>query len=152
MFVREIMTTQPICFLATDTIQHAASLMRQHEVGALPVVESQNHRRLLGIVTDRDLCTRLIADGAGPSTPVSRAMTPNPITCKSDDSMAICESLMQSHAVRRLPVVNDAGICIGIVAQADVVMHDNAHNVQRTLMAISKPDGRAEPQRTILSA
>ena len=152
MLVREIMSTQPICCLASDTIQRAASLMREHRVGALPVVESQNHRRLVGIVTDRDLCVRLIADGAGPSTPVSRAMTPNPVSCNSNDSLAVCESLMQAQAVRRLPVVNDVGICIGIVAQADIVLHDTAQNVQRTLREISRPDGGSRVEPIILSA
>ncbi len=152
MLVREIMSTQPICCLATDSIQRAANLMREHRVGALPVVESQNHRRLLGIVTDRDICVRLIAEGAPAATPVSRAMTPNPITCNSNDTLAVCESLMQTHAVRRLPVVNDIGICIGMVAQADIVLHDTPQNVQRMLREISKPNGRTEPQRTILSA
>ena len=151
MLVQEIMTTQPVCCVPEDTIQHAASLMREHGIGALPVVESQNHKRLLGIVTDRDLCVRLIADGAGASTPVSRAMSPNPVTCKASDTLAACEGMMQMRAVRRLPVVNDAGICIGIVAQADIAMHDTAKNLQQTLKAISKPDGQ-HTQRTILSA
>ena len=152
MLVREIMSTQPICCVASDSVQHAASQMREYRVGALPVVENQNHRRIVGIVTDRDICVRLIADGAGPSTPVSRAMTPNPVTCNSNDSLAVCESLMQAQAVRRLPVVNDVGICIGMVAQADIVLHETAQNVQRMLREISRPDGGKKLERTILSA
>jgi CBS domain-containing protein len=126
--------------------------MRQHKVGAIPVVESQTHRRVVGIITDRDICVRRIADGAAASTSVARAMTPNPITCRSDDTLAVCESLMQTHAIRRLPVINDAGICIGMVAQADVVLHDNPQNVQRMLREISRPDWQADTHRTILSA
>lgn len=152
MLVREVMSTQPACCLATDSIQHAANLMRQHKVGAIPVVESQVHRRLVGIITDRDICIRLIADGGAASTPVAHAMTPSPVTCRSDDTLAVCESLMQSHAIRRLPVINDAGICIGMVAQADIVLHDNPQNVLRMLREISRPDWQAEAHRTILSA
>lgn len=152
MLVRDIMSTQPVCCIATDSIRHAARLMREHQVGAIPVVESQNHRLLVGIITDRDLCMRLIADGAAPSAPVIRGMTPNPITCNSNDSVASCESLMETHAVRRLPVVNDVGICIGMVAQADVILHDNAQNTQRMLREISRPNGKTEIHRIILSA
>lgn len=152
MVVREVISTQPACCLANDSIQHEANLMRQHNVSAIPVVESDAYRRLIGIIIDRDICVRLIVGGATASTSLARAMTPSPVTCRSDDTLAIGEEFMQPHAIRCLPVINDAGSCIGMIAQTDVVLYENPQNVLRLLREISRPGWQAVTHRTILSA
>ena len=143
MKVKQVMSKSLVCCTPTDSSRHAAELMKQHQIGALPIVQSQEKKLLLGIVTDRDLSIKLIAEGLGVSIPVSEVMTSKPIACSADDSLEACESLMQKHKVRRIPVIDEQGQCVGMVAQADIVLHDDAKHIQRTLNAISAPLSQA---------
>jgi CBS domain-containing protein len=149
MTVKDVMSRNVVCCTSQDTGQHAAKLMKDHQVGSLPVVEDLKTRHLLGIVTDRDLCTKLMADGRNGSTAVSSAMTHNPITCHDDDSLERCESLMQQHKVRRIPVVGRHGECVGMVAQADIALHDDASHIQRMLKMISSPPSTARSSAAV---
>jgi CBS domain-containing protein len=96
-------------------------MMRQHDVGSLPVVESRESARLVGIVTDRDLVTKVVARNRPVDTAVVKdAMTLDPATCQEDDDMERAVALMAERQVRRLPVVDSGGRLSGIIAQADV--------------------------------
>lgn len=139
MKIKEVMSTKLICCTPTDSCRHAAEMMRENQIGALPVVQSIDNRRLAGIVTDRDLSMKLIAEGLPATTPVSVAMSNKPVTCTEDDSLQECESRMQKHRVRRIPIVDQQGLCVGMIAQADIVLHDNARHLQQMLAAISTP-------------
>jgi CBS domain-containing protein len=123
---REIMTLSPACCEPGDTVTDVAQLMRRQNVGSLPVVESRDTMMLIGIVTDRDLTMKVIAEGHDPGTTVVRkVMTPNPITCHPDDQVQKALETMARHQVRRLPVVEN-GKVIGIIAQADIATRLNA--------------------------
>ena len=114
--------------------------MKLHDIGSVPVVADLVSKRLEGIVTDRDLCVSLIAENKDPvTTHIASLMTQNPVTCSPTDQIQLCEDLMREHKVRRIPVVDKQGRCVGIVAQADVVLHDNSDNVHHTLAGISTP-------------
>lgn len=151
MTVKEVMSRNVVCCTLKDTGQHAARLMKDHQVGSLPVVEDLKTRHLMGIVTDRDLCTRLMANGYAASTALSSVMTQNPIACHEDDSLERCESLMQQHKVRRVPVIGKQGECVGMIAQADIALNDDASHIQRILKAISSPPSTASRSAAIAS-
>ncbi len=117
----DIMTKEIVSCVPEDTVEHAATLMKAEDIGPIPVVESHASRRLLGIVTDRDLVMKVIAEGRNPrSTTLKEVMTPNPVTCKADDDIDDAVDAMAEHKVRRIPVVDDSNRLVGIIAQADV--------------------------------
>ncbi len=120
MKVREVMAPNPVCCIAQNSALDAAWLMRAHNLGCLPVVSGPTTRRLIGIVTDRDLCMAVIPRGSAPSSvAVAQAMTVEPIVCSSDDELEDCAALMRKHSLRRVPVVDKHGACIGLISQTD---------------------------------
>lgn len=139
MFVREIMSRDLVWCTPSDTAQAVARLMRDRGVGALPVLSDSASRKLEGIVTDRDLCCRVVADAKlAEATRVADVMTSSPFTCVPENTLEDCEKLMQKHQVRRIPVIDAEGRCVGIVAQADIALHAPAGVVAQTLAEISK--------------
>ncbi|QEE28114.1 CBS domain-containing protein [Terriglobus albidus] len=139
MKVREVMTSNPICCVPEDTAQHVAKLMCEQNVGALPVVADQQSRTLTGIITDRDLCCSVIAQGLDPkNTTIQRYMRQNPVACRDGENLEHCEDAMQKHQIRRVPIVDGEGRCIGIVAQADLALKDRSERVSKTVAEISR--------------
>jgi CBS domain-containing protein len=140
MKVREMMTPEPVCCTPEHTAQKVARILRDQNVGSVPVVLDQQSRTLLGMITDRDLCCAVIADGLDPkTTKIEKMISLNPITCRDGENIDECERLMQSHQLRRIPVVDSEGHCIGIVAQADLALREKPEKVSRTVTEISKP-------------
>ncbi len=116
----DIMTRDPVCCAPDDVAKKAAEMMKAEDVGPLPVVETQS-RRLVGIVTDRDLVLNILARGLDASTTkVSEAMTSDPVCCKEDEPLEDALEKMSTYQVRRLPVVDEQGRIIGLIAQADI--------------------------------
>ncbi|MGA8142988.1 MAG: CBS domain-containing protein [Candidatus Acidiferrales bacterium] len=139
MLVKEIMSRDVICCTPSDTAQAAAKLMKDRGVGALPVVSDSVSRKLEGIVTDRDLCCTVVAGALlAEATRVAEVMMSGPVTCAPENTLEDCEKLMQNHQVRRIPVIDAQGRCIGMVAQADIALHAPAGVVAKTLAEISK--------------
>jgi CBS domain-containing protein len=86
-----------------------ARIMCDQKVGSIPVVMDQKSRKLVGMITDRDLCCSVIADGLDPKvTAIEKFMTLNPVTCRDAENVENCEQLMQEHQIRRIPVVDRA--------------------------------------------
>jgi CBS domain-containing protein len=147
MLVKHLMTSAVVWCTPWDTAQTAARLMKAHGVGAIPVVADPSDPLLEGIVTDRDLCCGIVAAGSDASlVQVGDLMSRIPVTCGPQDTLEECEELMQEAQVRRIPVVNNRGRCIGIVAQADIALHAPASQVASTIKEISK---LARPRREI---
>ena len=122
MNIRDVMTRDPSCCLPSDSAHRAGTLMRRFDVGALPVVDDEEHRRLLGIVTDRDLCLFVVAANRLPAeVKVEECMMRDPVCCAPDDEVRRALELLQSHHVHRLPVVNTHGVLVGIVSLTDLV-------------------------------
>ena len=140
MLVKDLMTVAVVCCTPWDTAQKAASLMKAYGVGAIAVVADLLYPLLEGIVTDRDLCYGVVAAGKNADTVrVADLMTAIPVTCGPEYTVDECLELMQENQVRRVPVVNSRGRCIGIVAQADIALHVPAAQAARTIREISKP-------------
>lgn len=140
MRVQEVMTGEPVCCLSQDTVKAVARLLREEDIGSVPVISDTSLRRLVGIITDRDLVCRVVSEGLDPSTTVIEAfMTRDLVTCRPEQSLESCEKLMQVHQIRRIPVVDRDGRCIGILSQADVARCAQAERVQKTVAEISRP-------------
>jgi CBS domain-containing protein len=143
------MTPDPICCLATDSAQKVAGILCKQDVGAIPVVSDHESRKLIGIITDRDLCCSLVAAGLDPqTTPIEKFVSLNPVACGEGDDLDDCARLMQEHQVRRIPIVDEDGRVIGIVSQADLALKDKAENVARTVAEVS----RRQPMAPVAAA
>ena len=122
----EVMTRNPVACEPGDSIARAAEIMKREDVGSIPVVDSDGSSRLVGIVTDRDIVIRVLAEGrdVGAAT-VSDAMTRNPATCREEDDVQQAVAHMAERQVRRMPVVDAEGRLSGIIAQADIATRVN---------------------------
>lgn len=120
MKASDIMTPHPACVTPADSAERVAQLMVEHDCGALPVVSSHDDHRLMGMVTDRDLAVRGLAQGKGPDTPVHDLMTSDPRSVAPDAKLDEVEKVMAEQRVRRLPVTATDGHVVGIIAQADL--------------------------------
>jgi CBS domain-containing protein len=142
MTCQDVMTTTVTTCPPHASAQAAALIMSEEDVGIVPVVDPETHR-LLGVVTDRDLCLDVVAAGKDPrETLISESLHRSPITCRPRDSIDACLHLMQQHRVRRIPIVDDDGICVGIVSQKDIAMRvPEPRAVHETVREISKSTG-----------
>ena len=142
MRIKDIMTPDPACCTPDTTAREAAGLMRERDCGAIPVVDTREGRRLIGMVTDRDLAVRGFADGRGPETSVRNLMTERPHAARADDEIETVRQVMMQQKVRRVPVTDPNGAIVGIVAQADLARHDDAvsdRELGKVVEAISVP-------------
>ena len=137
----EVMTRQPVCCEPGESIVDVAATMKREDVGSVPVVESHEDKKLIGIVTDRDLVVKVLAGGSAIDRATVRdAMTANPASCRENDDVSKAVSLMSERQVRRMPIVDDAGRLTGIIAQADVATRVNRDETTGELVeAISEP-------------
>lgn len=121
--IREAMTANPTFVEPAATAEQAARLMKSEDVGSLPVCEGE---RLVGVVTDRDLAIRVLAEGKSGETTVGEIASKNVVTIDPSQSLEEAARLMAEHQIRRLPVTEEDGKLVGILAQADVAQsgHD----------------------------
>ena len=138
------MTENPETVTPDASLADAARKMRDLNVGIIPVVESDQNRRLRGVITDRDIAIRAVAEGKdASSTRVSDVMTSNVETCNKNDSVQDVLQLMEREQVRRVPITDREGRLVGIVAQADVATDldsdQGSRRVADTLERISEP-------------
>ena len=135
--VRDAMTDSVRTVTPSQPVTEAASMMKQEDVGALPVVEDDG--RLAGMITDRDIVVRAVAEGKDPSTvTVGDIATKDVVSVDPDYDLDDALQLMAQHQVRRLPVV-DGGRLVGVLAQADIAGEAGPHEVAHVLEEISQP-------------
>ena len=121
MLVRDIMTTYPSVVCRDDSIVRAARVLRDRQIGMLPVIDDLRSRRLLGVLTDRDIVTRWVAGGHDVESPVGDHMTKELLSFVApDDDVASVIQLMRRRKLRRIPVVDQSGRLTGIIALADL--------------------------------
>lgn len=146
VMTRDVSTVTPY-----DRVERAARLMRECDCGALPVVNQDG--RLIGMVTDRDIAIRLVANGVDIRRAiVADCMTSETFSCHANDQLDGCLRQMARHQVRRLPIVNDRNQVIGIISQADLARHAEAwqgrgrrRQLADTVSEISEPS--SDPYR-----
>lgn len=116
--VRDFMTSNPACVSEQDTIRDAAKIMAREDVGVVPVV---NGNKIIGLITDRDIVVRLVAEGKDPaSAHVNEAMSKNIRSLRENASVNDALQLMRSEQIRRVPVVNNNNELVGIVSIGDI--------------------------------
>lgn len=141
MQVQEIMTNNPACCTPTMDLQQVAQKMAQFNCGALPVVEDERNKRIIGIITDRDITCRAVAKGQNPSSLTAADCMTSPVyTVSPDTDLTDCIHVMEEHQIRRVPVSDKSGCCCGMVAQADIVLYTQEQEAGELLREISQPD------------
>jgi CBS domain-containing protein len=144
MKVSDAMTSQVSTAAPTDTVRKVAQVMAHVETGAVPIVENG---KVIGLVTDRDIVLRVVAEGRSFDTPISEAMSEGEVqSVREDDVLADATAKMASHQIRRLVVLNDAGNLAGILSLGDVAKDYGAKQVGKTLEEISAEPADAAAQ------
>ncbi len=134
---RDFMTADPACCRAHTTLDQVAKMMAQYACGEIPVLDSTD--RPIGVVTDRDIVCRVVAEGKNPMAyPAETCMSESVVTVRSDAPIVEVVSAMAHHQVRRVPVVDDEGCCIGIISQADVASVARMGQVAELVRAVSR--------------
>lgn len=145
MNCQDVMTPAPICCVPDDVVIDVARLMRSQDIGAIPVVVDHTSQRLVGMLTDRDLAIRVIAEGRDPrETAVRDVMSMQPVSCQATDVYQQALQAMGEYQLRRIPVVDSAGRLAGIIAQADVATRLAQPSTTGAIVeAISEPGSSA---------
>jgi CBS domain-containing protein len=144
MKIQDIMTKDPSCVTPDATVREAAQVMKREDVGVVPVVDTDSDKRLVGIVTDRDIAIRCVAEGKDGSCRVREVMSSDDLaTCSFSDDVERVMDAMRTEKVRRIPIVDERGSLVGIVSQADVLRKSGDTNrAGETVEEISEPGGR----------
>ena len=133
--IREFMTKNPRTVSPDQTIQDAAKIMRDEDTGVVPITDGDN---LTGVITDRDIAIRAVADGRDGQTTVSEIASQDVVTVDPQQDLDEALRLMAQHQVRRLPVVEEDGKLVGIVSQADVARHGDDARTGEVVEQISE--------------
>ncbi|NBB73073.1 MAG: CBS domain-containing protein [Bacteroidetes bacterium] len=138
--VSDIMTEVPATCSVDDDVGTAAKALAEHDCGALPVVEDTSPRRPRGMITDRDIVMRTVAEDINPlKMKVADVMTNGALIVNDDDPVETCLNVMKDNQVRRIVVVDGTGACCGIVSQADLARHLNPAPVGDMVKQVSQP-------------
>ncbi len=139
---RDIMTKDPFCCVPADTAAQAARLMKRHDIGILPVVEDRAKKKILGVVTDRDLALKVVAKGLNPAATAVKAVMSKPaIRCSPDDEYERAIELMEEHRIRRVLVTDNFERVVGVIAESDIALR--LHDLGKTgelVTAVTQPD------------
>ena len=139
MNVKEVMTANPACCTSDMSLQEVAKLMVDNDCGCIPVVDDTKSKKPVGMITDRDITVRTVAEGKNPlELTVSDAMTANAITVTPLTSLEECCNLMESNQVRRVAVIDEKGSCCGIIAQADIAVNADQRKTAEVVQEVSK--------------
>jgi CBS domain-containing protein len=138
---RDVMTADPACCTPKTTLDQVAQMMVQNNCGEIPVVDVNDQP--VGVVTDRDIVCRVVADGKNPMAHTAESCMSQPVvTVKADDTLAEVVATMEKHQIRRVPVVDERGCCAGIIAQADVAWAEPLPEVGELVREVSRDTGR----------
>ncbi len=136
--IPSIMTADPICCRAETTLHEVAKMMKDHDCGEIPVVDG--NRKPVGVITDRDIVVRALAEGDGSSTAtVGNYMTSPVTTITTQCSLDECADLMEQQQIRRIVVVDQNGCVAGIVAQADIALASRDGRAGEIVKQVSRP-------------
>jgi CBS domain-containing protein len=138
---RDVMTPDPACCTLNTSIDDVAKLMVQNDCGEIPVVDTTD--TVVGVVTDRDIVCRVVAEGKNPvGYTVDACMTRDVVTVRDDTPLDDVVKTMERHQIRRLPVLTKDGCCAGIIAQADIARAAPEHEVAELMREVSEETGR----------
>jgi CBS domain-containing protein len=139
MQVRDIMTDNPACRRPDTSLQDVARMMTECDCGAIPVMSADGSNNVAGIITDRDIVVRSLAEGRDPlQLRAGDCMTPTVFTVRADSTLEDCLNLMESRQIRRVVVTDSAGNICGMVSQADVARHAGEEDTAEVVREISE--------------
>ena len=138
---RDVMTPDPVCCTAKTSVDEIAKLMAHNDCGEIPIVDASD--RVIGVVTDRDIVCRVVAQGKNPiGHAAEECMSKSVIVVDEDTPLDEVIATMEKHQIRRVPVVDDDGCCIGIIAQADLARTAREHEVAELVREVSQETSR----------
>lgn len=139
MKVNEIMTADPAVCTAEGSIADAARLMATHDCGEIPVVDNRESRKPIGVITDRDIACRAVANGKGPESKIAEFMSRDVVTCSLGGDIQECMDKMEQYQLRHIPIVDAQGRICGIVAQADLAKKTGQRETAHVVSGVSQP-------------
>jgi CBS domain-containing protein len=140
MKAKEIMTLNPAYCTPNTNLQQVAQMMVEHDCGCIPVVESQDGLKPVGVVTDRDICCRTVAQGKNPLAMTAGEIMSSPVvTVTPNMSVKEFTRVMEENQIRRVLVVDENGDCCGIIAQADVARRASKQQTAEVVREVSQP-------------
>jgi len=138
--VKDIMTQNPVCCTAETSLKDAAQLMVEYDCGEIPVVDSSETMKPIGVITDRDITCRTVAQGKNPlQMTVRECMSSPSVIIALDASLETCCETMEAGLIRRIPVVDETGRCCGIVSQADIAKNAANEDTAQVVKQLSQP-------------
>lgn len=144
MQVKEIMSQNPACCTPETKLQDVARMMVENDCGCIPVVENEQTMKPVGVITDRDVCCRTVAEGKNPLEMTAGDCMSSPVvTVSQEASVDDCCQTMEQNQVRRVPVVNEQGSCCGMVAQADIARSSAGQAASDVVKQVSQPTDSA---------
>src|SRR6267143_1947744 len=144
MQVREMMTADPACCTPETALPEVARMMVDQDCGEIPVVDNKSSKVPIGVVTDRDIVCRTVANGLNPVELTAADCMSKPIvTVTADMSLEECCRLMEEKLIRRVPVVDDRGSIAGIIALADIALHTGKNVAGHIVKEVSEPTSAA---------
>ena len=144
MRISEIMTSNPTCCTPDTTLKDAARMMAECDCGEIPVCDSNDKGHVIGVITDRDITCRAVAQGLDVNkTPVSKCMTTPVISSSPNASLEDVMELMEENMIRRIPVIDDRGCVCGMLSQADIACKTDGLRVTEIVREISQPTDEA---------
>jgi CBS domain-containing protein len=144
MKVKDVMTADPACCTAESSLQEVAKLMVDNDCGEIPVVASDESKKPIGVITDRDIVVRSVAKGENPlDLTAADCMTEPCVTVTPEMSIEECGNILESNKIRRVPVVDKAGACCGIVALADIALRAGDKVSSEVVREVSEPGAAA---------
>ena len=139
MNVGEIMTKDPACCTAETPLQEVAQMMVDNDCGCIPIVDSEDSKMPVGVITDRDITCRVVAKGQNPlDLTAADAMTSTVISVTPETTLEDCCNLMEESQIRRVAVVDEKGACCGIIAQADIANNASDRKTAEVVQEVSK--------------
>lgn len=139
MNVKEVMTKDPACCTAETPLREVAKMMVDNDCGCIPVVDSEETKKPVGMITDRDITVRTVAEGKNPlDLTASDAMTVNAMTVTPETSIEECCNIMEEYQIRRVAVVDKNGACCGMIAQADIAIKADDSKTAEMVQEVSR--------------
>jgi len=134
---RDVMTADPACCSPETSLEQVAKMMVQNNCGEIPVIDTTD--RPIGVVTDRDIVCRVVAEGKNPAAYTAQTcMSADVVTVRADATLDEVIKTMEAHQVRRVPVVDERGCCSGIISQADIAMTESPRRTSELVSEISR--------------
>jgi CBS domain-containing protein len=140
MLCRDLMKGDVLCVKAQTTVAEAAAIMRDEQIGFLPICDDA--RMVIGTLTDRDIAVRVVADNFSPEEPVELFMTPSVVACRSDDDLSIAQDLMGEMQVSRIVCMSETGELDGVISLSDIAQVGDGTDATATLRSVTVREAR----------